>query len=226
MYLFARYVILKLPYSKNEKDFLKFIELINDGDHVLDIGANIGVMSYYLSKRLPNSAIHAFEPVPENMKVFLKVKRKFKLSNVKTYPIAVGNESGKIDMIMPQENAVYFHGLSRVNQDIQNNGKISTVEIKRLDELNDFKKVKVNALKIDVEEYEFNVLKGAEDLISKNRPVIYCELWDTENRKNSMEFIKKLDYKIFVNVNNKLTVFIEQEGIQNFFFIPNEYAYI
>jgi len=222
--LFARYVILKLPYSKNERDFLRFIDLIDDGDHVLDIGANIGVMSYYLSKKLPNSAIHAFEPVPENMKVLLRIKRRFKLLNVKSYPIAVGNESGTVDMIMPQENEVYFHGLSHVNKDSKAQGKINEVEIKRLDDFVEFKKVKITAIKIDVEEYEFNVLKGAEKLILKNRPVIYCELWNSENRKNSMEFIGDLDYKIYVNERNTLTEYKKQEGIQNFFFIPNKHA--
>ncbi len=223
LYLFARVVILRLPYDKKEKDFLKFIDLIEDGNHVLDIGANIGVMSYYFSTRFPNSAIHSFEPVPENMKVLLRLKRKLRLLNIKTYPFAIGNNSGKINMIMPELNKAYLHGLSHVSEEnSQDKGKKYEVEIKKLDDLKEFKDLKVSAIKIDVEEYEFNVLSGAQDLIAKNRPVIYCELWEGENREKSMNLISRLNYKVFINQGKNLIEFKNQKGYQNFFFIPIE----
>jgi FkbM family methyltransferase len=223
LYFFARYVIFRLPFDKNEKDFLKFIDLIDDGDHVLDIGANIGVMSYYFSTRLPKSAIHSFEPIPENMKVLLKVKRRSGLLNIKTYPFAIGNDSGKIKMIMPESNKAYLHGLSHVSdENSQDKGKKHEVEIKRLDDMEEFKEMKISAIKIDVEEYEYNVLSGAQDLIAKNKPVIYCELWENENREKSFELISKLNYKVFVNQGKDLIEFKNQKGYQNFFFIPAE----
>ena len=225
LYLFARYVIFKLPFDKNEKDFLKFIELVDDGNHVLDIGANIGVMSYYFSKRLPNSAIHSFEPVPENMEVLLKLKRKSRLLNIKTYPFAIGNDSGKITMIMPESNKAYLHGLSHVSDvNSKDKGKKYEAELKRLDDLEELKGQQISAIKIDVEEYEYNVLRGAQNLIAKNRPLIYCELWEGENRKKSMNLISKLDYKIFINQGKNLIEFKNQKGYQNFFFIPAEHC--
>ena len=220
LYLFARFVILKLPYNKREKDFLKFIDLINDGDHVLDIGANIGAMTYYFSKKLPNSAIHSFEPIPENLKVLLRVKQKLKLLNVKTYSCAIGEKNGIIEMIMPEKSKVYFHGLSHVISNSEQKGRINSVEIKRLDDIKELNKVKVSAIKIDVEEYEYKVLMGAERLIKKNKPIIYCELWDSENRRKSTDFIKSLDYKICIHNGNKIIEYKDQKGFQNFFFIP------
>ncbi len=223
LYLFARFVIFRLQFDKNEKDFLKFIEFIDDGDHVLDIGANIGVMSYYFSIRLANSAIHSFEPVPENMNVLLRIKRKSGLLNIKTYPFAIGNDSGKVTMIMPESNKAYLHGLSHVSdKESQDKGKKYDVDIKRLDDLEEFKGLKISAIKIDVEEYEYNVLCGAQDLIAKNRPFIYCELWENENREKSFELISKLNYKVFVNQGKDLIEFKNQKGYQNFFFIPAE----
>lgn len=220
LYLFARFVIFKLPFNKYEKDFLKFVELIGDGDHILDIGANIGVMTYYFSRNLPNSAIHSFEPVPENLKALLRVKRKLKLYNVKVYPFAIGDKTGNTEMIMPEKNKVYFHGLSHVKVNKKQQGRINKVEIKRLDDIEELKDRKISAIKIDVEEYEFNVLRGAEGLINKNKPVMYCELWNSENRKNSIEFIKALDYKVYVSERNSLIEFDGRPGFQNFFFIP------
>lgn len=223
LFLFARYVIFKLPLDKKERDFLKFINLIQDGAHVLDIGANIGVMSYFFAKKLPESAIHSFEPVPDNLQVLSKVKTKFNLFNVKIHPHAIGNMKGKVKMVMPEMKNVYFHGLSHIEQDgKESKGNLYEVEVKKLDELIEFEDVKVSAIKIDVEEYEFNVLSGAKELIKKNRPVIYCELWENENRKKSLEFISKLDYKIIINQKKNLKEFVGQKGFQNFFFIPIE----
>jgi len=221
--LFARFVILKLPYAKYEKDFLRFINLIDDGGHVLDIGANIGAMTYYLSKRLPESGIHSFEPVTENLEVLRKIKNKFDLLNVKIYPFALGNKNEYVKMIMPQCNKVYFHGLSHIKQDDKTEkGKTYDVEVKKLDDVKDLQTVKINAIKIDVEEYEYNVLCGAKDLLIKNRPLIYCELWEGENREKSITFISSLKYKIFIVQNKRLVEFERRNGFNNFFFIPIE----
>ncbi|MFC2096492.1 FkbM family methyltransferase [Bacteroidota bacterium] len=199
--------------------------MINDGESVIDIGANIGAMTYYFSKKLSNSAVHSFEPVLENLEVLKRVKNKFNLINVKIYPFALGNKNGHVNMIMPESNKVYFHGLSHVKQGYSSeDGRSYNVEIKKLDDLEDFAKIKISAIKIDVEEYEFNVLKGAEKLISKNRPMIYCELWEGENRTNNIGFISNLNYRIFVNQNNNLTEYKDQNCCHNFFFIPAEHC--
>ena len=223
LFLFARYVILKLPYDKNEKDFLRFLNLIEEGGHVLDIGANIGVMTYYFAKKFSESRVHSFEPVPDNLKVLRKIVDKFNLSNVKIYPYALGNKNEKVKMVMPEFNKVFFHGLSHVEEvNTKNSGHLYDVEMRRLDSFEEIKNVKINAIKIDIEEYEYNVLKGAEELIQKNRPVIYCELWENENREKSFEFISKLNYKVFINQEKNLKEYKEQKRYQNFFFIPVE----
>jgi len=225
LYLFARYVILKLPHDKNEKPFLKFLKLVKDGGHVLDIGANLGVMSYYFAKRLPYSTVHAFEPVPLNLDVLIKVKRNLDLSALKVYPYAIGNKKGKVKMVMPVSKRVYFHGLSHIDErNYLKNGSRYEVEIKRLDDLEFFNDLKINAIKIDVEEYEYHVLCGAEKLIIKNRPLIYCELWESQTRLDSLAFIGRLNYRVYVDQEDKLQEFNEQTQCQNFFFIPAEHC--
>jgi hypothetical protein len=50
LFLFSLFIIKKLRWDKNEKDFIHFLNLLPREGIVLDIGANIGVMSYYLAR--------------------------------------------------------------------------------------------------------------------------------------------------------------------------------
>ena len=75
-------------------------------------------------------------------------------------------------------------------------------------------------IKIDVENYELEVLKGAAEIINKSRPLIYAELWDNENRIACIHFLTKLNYEIKVLEKDMLNDFTDQNAI-NFFFIPN-----
>lgn len=218
-------MILKLPWDKNEKDFFKFLKIIENPENVLDIGANIGVMTYHFANKFNKANVYSFEPVPVNKKILQRIIAKFKLNNVKVYPFALGESESKIQMIMPESNKVYFHGLSHVKQNRKNEkGLIYDVELKKLDDLQDFKNIKVDAIKVDVEDFEYHVLKGGENLIRKNRPLIYAELWNSENKDKSLKFLRSLNYRVFININNRLQDYKGQKGFQNYFFIPNDYG--
>lgn len=52
------------------------------GDHVIDIGAHIGLVSMYLAKRWPFLRIHAFEPYPVNYENCADNLRLNQVSNV------------------------------------------------------------------------------------------------------------------------------------------------
>ncbi len=77
-------------------------------------------------------------------------------------------------------------------------------------------------MKIDVENFEYFVLKGGEKIIEKNHPVIYCELWDNNNRKKCIELLNNLGYSAFV-LQKKELVRYENATVDkhNFFFLPN-----
>lgn len=218
-------MIAKLPWDKNEKDFIKFLDIVDESGHVLDIGANIGVMTYYFSKNLKSAKIYSFEPIPINYRILERIVRKFNLLNVKIYDIALGDKHGIVKMVMPENKKVYFHGLSHVDETIpEDTGAFFDVKMRMLDEIDQFKDIKVTAIKLDVEDYEYNVLKGSEQLIKKNRPFIYSELWESENRKKCFDFFSKLNYRVFINQNKTLKEYFNQVGFQNFFFIPTEHC--
>ena len=226
LYVFARFIIVKLKWDKNEKDFFHFLKLIPDNGIILDLGANIGVTSYHLSKSKPNSSIPSFEPLTLNMDTLKRIKKRFNLNNVTEYQVAVGEKPGNLEMVMPVINDVPMHGLSHVihedNTEL-NEGFKYKVPVVCLDEFEPIQNSnkRVTALKIDVENFEYFVLKGGEKLIEKNQPVIYCELWDNENRTKCVELLGNLGYSAKVLQKDKLVEF-EKASVEkhNFFFIP------
>jgi FkbM family methyltransferase len=221
------YIIYTLKWNKNEKDFLYFLKMITGEGIVLDIGANIGIMTAHLAKRLPGSKIYSIEPIPKNTRALKRIIRFFKLKNVEVLEFALGNETGDIEMVMPVVDSVKMQGLSHVvHESIGgfNEGDKFRVAVRKLDDLEFLRNSnqKLKAIKIDVENFEFFVLEGGRNLIGKYQPLIYAELWDNDNRKNCFGLMKGLKYSIRVLHGGSLVDF--NPGIhhtQNFFFIPN-----
>jgi FkbM family methyltransferase len=222
LYVFSLFKIKTIKNDSKEKDFFYFLNLLkDDGSIVLDIGANIGIMSYHLAKNLPKSSIHAFEPIPDNLRVLRKIKSKFSLSNLVIHSLALGEEKGILKMILPTKNKVIFQGLSHVKHESiceMNEGIEFDVQSDFLDNL--FSDEKISAIKIDVENFEYFVLKGANNLLIKNKPIIYAELWENDNRTNCFELLESLKYETFVIDSDKLVAFNKEiHKKQNFIFI-------
>lgn len=225
MFIFSRFKIHTLKNDRKEKDFFHFLQLLSDKKGiVLDIGANIGIMSYHLAKRLPQKNIHAFEPIPCNFKVLKKIKNRYHLNNLTLHCYALGNSSEDIKMILPKEKGAIQQGLSHVkHKDITewNNGEQINVKQKKLDDILENKEV--CGIKIDVENYEYYALKGGVDLIKKNNPIVYCELWDNENRIKCFDLMSSIGYQVYILLKNELVIYDSSKyQKQNFFFIPNK----
>jgi FkbM family methyltransferase len=222
LFVFARFVKIKLPYDSNEKDFLKIFNLIPQDGILLDIGANIGVMTTVFAQKRPHCTIFSFEPIPQNYKTLQKMVAHFKLKNVQVFKLALGAKQGKVKMHMPEMNNAKKQGLSHVVSSKYNplKGEYFEVEINALDLFEPTKNAiqKIEAIKIDVEGYELEVLMGAKALLLKNKPVVYCELWQQPQRNQTLEFMKSLGYECFVADNHAIVPYQQQQS-QNFFFI-------
>lgn len=224
LYVFSIFKIASLKGDKKEGDFFQFLDMITPNDCVLDIGANIGVMTYFLSKKTPNGKVISFEPVPENISTVKKIINKYNLSNVTLVEKALGKEKGTIDMVMPHFGSARKQGLSHViheSIDTFNEGTKYSVEVLTLDEYFSNMDCAPKAIKLDVENFEFFVLEGAKNLITQNRPIIYTELWDNENRVKCMELLTRWSYSVNVVVNGELVSFDSNVHThQNFIFLP------
>jgi FkbM family methyltransferase len=126
-------------------------------------------------------------------------KNTAKFSNVKCFNNAMSNESRMLHgAYRTMKNSGSFQLVDdefvAVNR---KNAKIYDIPSKRLD---DFKLDNVDMIKIDVEGWEFEVLKGAEQTIRRCQPILMVEYTHGGGRENkSMHTYDVAEYQAFVN---------------------------
>jgi len=220
LYRFAKYKIRTLRKDKKEGDFFAFLDAVEGDGILLDVGANIGVMTYHMSRRFPASKVLAIEPIPTNFGVLSRIKEEYQLDNVELIPEAVGNEVKEIEMVLPTQGKVKMQGLAHVVHDSiteWNKGENYRVKCNTLDEL--VQGEKVSGIKMDIENFEYFALLGAERILSEDKPVVYLELWENENRDKCFSLLESKGYSVFINQNGQLVPFDPRKHkVQNFIF--------
>ncbi len=166
-------------YEHNVEFWLKTIsnryrdELKNTA--FMDIGANIGYYSVLLSKLF--SKIYAFEPVSSTVNILKKNIVLSGSANISHLNYALSDNAGN-EQINLYDNSGQNSLVRRKDVDgqyIQCSG-IQSVELVSLDGIS--KKMnflKPGLMKIDVEGFEINVLKGAKNTIEDAKPIIIFE---------------------------------------------------
>jgi FkbM family methyltransferase len=143
---------------------------IEKNSNCIDIGCHKGEMLDLMLKYAPHGKHFAFEPLPY---LFENLKKIYK-NRVQIFPFALSDTSG-FSSFQFVKNAPAYSGLKKRKYDISNPDiEEIKVEVKTLDELIPFSQ-KIDFIKIDVEGGEFGVLKGAKNLLKKNKPVILFE---------------------------------------------------
>ncbi|NOQ75341.1 MAG: FkbM family methyltransferase [Crocinitomix sp.] len=191
-----------------EKDFFAFMDAIEKDGAIMDVGANIGIMTYHLATRFKDRKILAIEPMPDNFSILKQIVDKNKLDNVVLVPSAVGDEKAVLKMVLPLNGKVKMQGLAHVVHDSideWNEGEQIDVNCERLDDIANGEKIA--GIKMDIENFEYFALKGAVDLLKRDKPVVYLELWENENRDKCFEFLRSLNYQAFIQTDNGLIPF-------------------
>ena len=153
LYIFSIFKIFTLKFDKDEGVFLNLLKLLSDDSVVLDIGANIGIMTILLAKKCNKGKVFAFEPIEDNFNALQRVLKFFKIKNTIAEKIALGNKDQTVKMILPTKNFVKLQGLPHIitSVDSQEEGIKYDVTQKTLDSFWNNREDKISAIKIDVE---------------------------------------------------------------------------
>jgi len=139
-------------------------------DKILDIGANIGNHSVFFSNILTNNEVYSFEPVPVNLHL---LKQNVSGMNVKVLDVALSDVEGTAEIYNSQPHN--FGGFTLEAAKFPGHTPIITGYTARTITLDSLNLDGVTMIKIDVENHESNVLKGAKETIIRNKPIIFIE---------------------------------------------------
>lgn len=180
-------------------------ELVKPGFTCVDIGANVGYYSVFLSRYAgKNGRVFSIEPVPMFSRVFLKNTRKFALPNITLYQCALGAEKKKVTLGTPMIDGVFRHGLTRVVETTEQGGmQTYEADMEVADEL--FAPLeKIDFLKCDVEGYETILFPQMIETLKRCKPLIQIEITGAENRNSIYTLLSKLGYAVYALQNNTL----------------------
>ncbi len=166
---------------------------LRKNDNVLDCGASCkkyGHNSALDFVKFTSGQIICFEP---NLINFLELKEEVKgYKNIVVYNKALGNEN----------KIVKLHGENQSSY-ISEVGDGQEVELVKVDDF--LKDTKIDFIKMDIQGYEMEVLKGSIKTIKKNKPILSISAYHLDDDiKNITEFIVSLGmkYKMYL-VNNE-----------------------
>jgi FkbM family methyltransferase len=179
------------------KMFLEELNTIKDfvkkGDTAIDIGGNLGFFVLILNELVGDSGkIYSFEP---SKKLYHKLASTIKINNLQNVTlvnIALGESEESTTLHYNPKQS----GLSSIISDFEGNSLSEEIKITTLDNFSKKLSGRVSFIKIDTEGYEPQVLRGAKELIKRDRPTIYIELGG-DHQKSSLEalqVLKELDY--------------------------------
>jgi FkbM family methyltransferase len=189
--------LISAGFLKNKYPELFYLkQVVKPGFTCVDIGANVGYYSVFLSKYAGTSGrVFAVEPVPLFAKTFIKNTAKFALKNITLYQCALGSEKKKVTLGTPLIDGVFRHGLTKV-MDAQDTAGMQTYEanMEVADEL--FAPLqKIDFLKCDVEGYEVILFPQMIETLRRCKPIIQIEISSVENRSKIINLLGNLNYK-------------------------------
>lgn len=217
--------------SIHEQEILNVIrENVQAGDTVVDVGANIGQHTLFMSKFVGETgSVYAFEPLKSNTDSIQKSLKLNNSQNVKVETMAVGEKDTEVKMYVP-ETSNDRSSRELVGIVVENFEK---VKMTKLDTY--FKDKKIDFIKIDTEGFESEVVSGASKMIAEHQPKILLEYAPKfyEGRKlDSNDLLRTLiengyvlhDVSSSVEINDVLayTAFLTKggSGISNVLAIP------
>ncbi len=190
---------LKLGVNKSAGDLTTLFEIfVNDdylfkGDknekfNILDIGANVGYFSLFISKEYPNAEVHSFEPFPDTFNRLTENINNNFISKISKYPYAVSDFNGTSDFY-----SFDWAGCNTlINREFDDGHyKKTTVDCISFDDI--FAKTGVNEFefgKIDCEGSEYRIFLNSKDENIKRIKNYIIEVHD-DKKYSKTDLIKR-----------------------------------
>lgn len=170
-------------YSPDE--VVLFQKVLKPDDVAVEIGSNIGALTIPMAQLCRQ--VYAFEPHPDNYALLQQNLQNNGLSNVTAINTALGSRNGFTRMFSLERLGHFNFGRLEIGD-----GNLQ-IEMTKLDDILGDEPIRL--IKIDVEGAELDVLKGAEKIIQRYRPLLYVENDRVEKSAELVGWLIDHDYK-------------------------------
>ncbi len=154
--------------------------LVAPGDHVVDIGANVGWYTRALSELVgPDGRVFSVEPVPPTFALLSHCVRRLGLRNVELFNCAMSDRPGSAVMEVPRylEGGENFY-TARIVSDPRDDARLRAfqVAVSSIDALLAPRLRRMTFVKCDVEGHELAVVRGALATLARWKPALLIEV--------------------------------------------------
>jgi FkbM family methyltransferase len=174
---------------ENEPDLKVVRHLVKLGDHVIDIGANIGIYTKALSELVGKEGrVYSIEPFPTTFQILCSNINKLHLENVEPLNVAISDSEGVLTMEIPRDHSgAESHYLAHIicNGMATNKAETAKVRASTIDFILGRFPEKITFIKCDVEGHELTCLKGAQKFLTQSQPAWLIEVSGDPDDVNS-----------------------------------------
>ncbi len=159
-----------------ESEMLGYIRSLHLRGNYVDIGANIGNHSVFFATNTAADRVFSFEPIeqPRNtLNKFIELNNLW--TKITAIPYACSDHNGEVNVVESVER-----------------DPTGSFPCRKLDDVVD---VPVSLIKIDIEGAEVFALRGATQILSRDKPRMFIEVHDERHMKEVMGVIGPLGYK-------------------------------
>jgi FkbM family methyltransferase len=191
--VYRRYVRPHMLQDEPETYILRDLKF----DQCIDVGANVGSYSVLLSRNC--NRVYAFEPTPSSFQALQTLN----IKNVILYNLALGSESGETEIVLPKISGKADYALATLRPlgtrefDDVEKFKVKVARFNDFATNIDFNHI--DFVKIDVEGFELQVLRGMSRLLEKKKPdlMIEIEKRHNPNYRDVFDYLAAMGYASF-----------------------------
>lgn len=206
-----RMMYFNFKKKKDAANLALLKQLLSPKSNVLDIGANIGFYSIYLAEQTGvGGKVFCFEPDAVNFKHLQKETKSYK--QIELFQKAVATENGKLTLYTSDLLNIDH----RTYEPESYSGKYDVEKIA----IDNFiqNKFKVDFIKMDIQGFEMDALKGMTATLKANTDLIMLtEFWPYgllqagSSAVEVFDFFTELEFKVYQLKNNKLQLLTRAE---------------
>ncbi len=191
--LIGRHIYLTGEFDRSMVEVL--CNFAEDGDTLLDIGANVGYVSACFLKNIPNSKVFAVEPQPKILDLLCSNLQQFAPDQYRIVPVALSDRDGEGWFEICDRN----RGASKLV--VEENARTTRVAVWSADRFfSNLDIQKLDIIKLDVEGHEESIFRACKPALERLQP--RAILFEEQTRKSAPDgpigiLLHSIGYRVF-----------------------------